>query len=479
MEEQTQIIGEWEKVYGALEKEVNNRLVMKWLKRSIPEKTDSNRVCLAFPSPCIEEVIKRNYAPQILNIWQRENPAVTALDFKVLSPQNKNNNASLPTADSAESQPIIDSGESQPIVVDKIKRYGTSKVEIDVTSETETIPCYLDESHTFERFVVGKSNVFAYEAARRVAEDEKDVFNPLYIHSPVGLGKTHLLHAVAWRVKELYPDKNVLYISSEQFFQYFLKALRNKKTDSFRDLFRAVDILMIDDIQFICGKKATQEEFFHTFNQLIACGKKVILSSDSHPMDLIEMQERLKTRIAQGLVVHIEPTTYELRLGILREKGKHLPVQISDEVLDFLAKNITGSIRELEGALKRLTAHAQIMGTPINPQTTRSVLKDMLQVYDRQFSVNEIQRVTADYYHLKLSDIQSARRDRKIARPRQMAMYLAKTATALSLPDIGRRFGRDHTTVMHAVKTIENLMSRDKQLCQDKENILMRLREGV
>ncbi len=471
MEEQTNIIGEWEKVYKALEKEVNNRLVMKWLKRSVPEKTESNRICLSFPSPCIEEMIKRNYARQIFDTWKRENPTVEAVDFKVIEHKNE--------ALTKDSMPISVPLMEQPVVVDKIKRRGTSKVEIDITTDTEIIPCYLDETHTFERFVVGKSNVFAYEAARRVAEDEKDVFNPLYIHSPVGLGKTHLLHAIAWRAKELYPDKNVLYLSSEQFFQHFLKALRNQKTGSFHDLFRAVDILMIDDIQFICGKKATQEAFFHTFNQLIACGKKVVLSSDSHPMDLLEMQERLKTRIAQGLVVHIEPTTYELRLGILREKVQHLPVQISEDVLNFLAKNITGSIRELEGALKRLTAHAQIMGTAINPQTTKTVLKDMLQVYDRQFSVNEIQRVTADYYHIKLSDIQSARRDRKIARPRQMAMYLAKTATALSLPDIGRRFGRDHTTVMHAVKTIENLMSRDKQLCQDKENILMQLREGI
>lgn len=468
MEEKTNIIGEWEKVYGTLEKEVNNRMVLKWLKRSVPQKTDLNRVCLSFPSPCIEEMIKRNYAQQILDIWKRENPTVQTIDFKVQE-------MPVQPVHISEIQPLSE----EPIVATGIKRRGLSKVEIDVTADNEVISCYLDESHTFEHFVVGQSNVFAYEAARRVAEDEKDVFNPLYIHSAVGLGKTHLLHALAWRAKELYPDKNILYLSSEQFFQHFLKALRNKKTDSFRELFRAVDILMIDDIQFICGKKATQEEFFHTFNQLIACGKKVILSSDSHPMDLAEMQERIKTRIAQGLVVQIESPTYELRLGILREKVKDLPINIDEDVLDFLAKNITGSIRELEGALKRLTAHAQIMGTEINPQTTRLVLKDMLQVYDRHFSINEIQRVTAEYYHLRLIDLQSARRDRKIARPRQMAMYISKTATALSLPDIGKRFGRDHTTVIHAIKTIENLMEKDKQLCQDKENILLKLKEGA
>lgn len=470
MEKQQNIISEWEKVCGALEKEVSNSLVLKWLKRSVPEKTENDGVCLSFPSPCIEEVIKRNYARQILDVWQRENPAVAAVDFKVQADSASQTKNISPISSK---QPLT----ARPIVAEAVKRFDSSKVEIDVTADEETIPCYLDETHTFDRFVVGQSNRFAYEAARRVAEDERNVFNPLYIHSAVGLGKTHLLHAVAWRAKELYPCKNILYLSSEQFFHHFIRALRNKKTDSFQDLFHSVDILMIDDIQFFCGKKATQEEFFHLFNQLVARGKKIILSSDSHPMDLIEMQERLKTRIVQGLVVRIEPASFELRLGILKEKVRYLPAPVDETVLNFLAKNITGSIRELEGALKRLSAHAQIMGTQINLQTTRTVLRDMLHVYDRQFSVGEIQRVTAGYYHISLTDLQSARRDRKIVRPRQMAMYLSKTATPLSLPEIGRRFGRDHTTVMHAVKTIENLMSRNQGLCQDKENILMLLRE--
>lgn len=287
------------------------------------------------------------------------------------------------------------------------------------------------------------------------------------------------MHAIAWRIKEIYPDKNVLYLSSEQFFQHFIKSLRKNNTDSFRDLFRSVDVLMIDDVQFIFGKKATQEEFFHTFNQLIARGKKIILSADTNPMDLESVEERLKTRIAQGLVVQIQPTTYELRLGILQEKMKTVKTKIPNDVLDFLAKNITASVRELEGALKRLIAQAEMLGTAINLETTRQVLRDILQVYERQFSVAEIQQTTAAYYNLKLSDLKSTRRDRKIARPRQLAMYLAKTMTALSLPDIGAQFGRDHTTIIHAVKTIEGLLERDAQLNTDKENILIRLREGM
>ena len=195
-------------------------------------------------------------------------------------------------------------------------------------------------------------------------------------------------------------------------------------------------------------------------------------------MDLVSIEERLKTRIAQGLVVQIQPTTYELRLGILQEKAKKQPVSIPDNVLDFLAKQITASVRELEGALKRLIAHAQMMGTAINMDTTRIVLKDILQVYERQFSVSEIQQMTANYYGLKVTDIMSVRRERKIARPRQLAMYLAKTMTPLSLPEIGSQFGRDHTTIIHAVKTIENLLMRDSQLDHDRENIITRLKEG-
>ncbi|MBE6455332.1 MAG: chromosomal replication initiator protein DnaA [Alphaproteobacteria bacterium] len=469
--EQNDLIHEWQTVYGNLEKEVNNQMVLRWLKRSVPERKEGNQVCLCFPTPCIEEMIKRNYSDQILAVWQRENPQIDTLKFRVKATTAKSVSdvCSIPTT-------------STPIITTQSQKYIThtpSKIEIEVSSDGESIPSYLDATHTFDSFVVGKSNQFAYEASRRVAEDTGISFNPLYIQAPVGLGKTHLMHAIAWRIKEIYPDKNVLYLSSEQFFQHFIKSLRKNNTDSFRDLFRSVDVLMIDDVQFIFGKKATQEEFFHTFNQLIARGKKIILSADTNPMDLESVEERLKTRIAQGLVVQIQPTTYELRLGILQEKMKTVKTQIPNDVLDFLAKNITASVRELEGALKRLIAQAEMLGTAINLETTRQVLRDILQVYERQFSVAEIQQTTAAYYNLKLSDLKSTRRDRKIARPRQLAMYLAKTMTALSLPDIGAQFGRDHTTIIHAVKTIEGLLERDAQLNTDKENILIRLREGM
>ena len=285
------------------------------------------------------------------------------------------------------------------------------------------------------------------------------------------------MHATAWLIKELYPEKTVLYLSSEQFFQHFVKALRYNNTESFHNLFRNVDVLMVDDIQFIFGKKATQEEFFHTFNALVSKGKKVILSSDTNPLDL-QIDDRLKTRIAQGLVVNIQPTSFELRLGILNEKIKTIKTSVPSDVLEFLSQNITASVRELEGALKRVVARAELIGTPINVETTREILRDILQIYEKQITIADILEVTADYYGLKISDLKSVRRERRIARPRQMAMYLSKLLTSLSLPDIGMHFERDHTTILHAIRTIEDLVAKDEQLQDDLERLRVHLKEG-
>ncbi len=475
--ESTDLAGEWKCVCQALEQEMGDKLAMRWLKRIVPAKIIDRQVYLYVPSPCIYELVKRNYANEILTLWQRENPNISGLSFQ-LNPQNDVSATAL-CAPKVETKPEISIPTTSAHHTGKIKTHTTDKVEMQINVDGEDIPCFLDKSHTFDSFVIGSSNEFAAAAARRVAEDNTIAFNPLYIHASVGLGKTHLMHAIAWKIKEMYPEQNVLYLSSEQFFQHFIKAIRNEKTESFRKLFRTVDVLMIDDVQFIFGKKATQVEFFHTFNQLIARGKKIILSADSNPMDLHGIEDRLKTRIAQGLVVQIQPTTYELRLGILQQKLAQSRVVIPDNVIDFLAKNITTSVRELEGALKRLIAHAELIGTPVNMDTARIVLKDILQIYERHFSVYEIQLATAAYYGLRLADLKSTRRERKIARPRQLAMYLAKQMTALSLPDIGGQFDRDHTTVIHAIRTIEGLLERDSQLTTDMENIVTRIKEGM
>ena len=479
---------EWQKICACLEKDQGNKLATRLLKRVVPNGMVENEVYLSVPTTCIHDFIKQNYADQLLSLWKQENPLVSGLKFKLESqpsafiapqPATPVKPVEVPVQQIPE-QPCFfadDQAKSKQILFEQTESK-TLDTEIVPPTEEVQVPCYLDASHTFDSFVVGKSNEFAYAAARRVAEDDSISFNPLYIHAPAGLGKTHLMHATAWRIKELYPEKTVLYLSSEQFFQQFVKALRYNSTESFHNLFRNVDVLMIDDIQFIFGKKATQEEFFHTFNTLIARGKKVILSADSNPLDLQGIEDRLKTRIAQGLVVNIQPTSFELRLGILQEKTKALRTPVPLDVLEFLAKNITASVRELEGALKRVVAKAELIGTPINVETTHEILRDIIQIYEKQISVADILQSTANYYALKMADLKSVRRDRRIARPRQLAMYLSKMLTPLSLPDIGTHFERDHTTILHAIKTIEGLLQRDSQLQKDMQKITMSLKEG-
>ena len=324
---------------------------------------------------------------------------------------------------------------------------------------------------------MGDSNRFAYEAAKKIAEEETVSFNPLYFHAGVGLGKTHLMHAIAWRIKELYPDKTVLYLSSEQFFQRFIKGLQSKDMDSFKELFRNVDVLLIDDIQFIVGKRQTQEEFFHTFNNLISRGKKIILSADSAPMELRGIEERLRTRLAQGLVVDIHPASYELRLSILREKMGAMNTELDESVLEFLAKSITSNVRELEGALKRLVAHVELLGGKITLESARILLKDILHMTERQVKAPDIIQAVADFYRLTVKDLRDKRRDRVVVRPRQLAMYLTKQLTPMALPDIAKFYERDHTTVMHAIKTIEEYLKRDKQLAREKDMLVEQLRE--
>jgi len=280
------------------------------------------------------------------------------------------------------------------------------------------------------------------------------------------------MHAIGWEMKKQSPEKQVMYLSAEKFMYQFVKSLRAKDTMAFKEAFRSVDVLMIDDVQFISGKESTQEEFFHTFNALVDQNKQIVISSDKAPSDLSGLEERLRSRLAWGLVADIHPSTYELRLGILQSKRNHLGADVPDAVLEFLALKVTSNIRELEGALNRIVAHADVSKEKITLETTQDVLQDLLRSHDRRITIDEIQRKVTDHYNLKLSDMSSPRRARKVARPRQVAMYLSKKLTTRSLPEIGRKFGgRDHTTVMHAVKKINELMEEDPQMEQDVEII--------
>jgi chromosomal replication initiator protein len=336
----------------------------------------------------------------------------------------------------------------------------------------------LDTRFTFDNFVVGKSNEFAHAASLRVAEQPNAQFNPLFLYGGVGLGKTHLMHAIAWKIRQEDPSRTVIYMSAEKFMYRFIRALREQNTVDFKDQFRNVDVLMIDDVQFISGKDSTQEEFFHTFNALVDQGRQIVISADKSPSDLEGMEERLKSRLNCGLVADLHATTYELRVGILQAKAERLNVEVPGKVMEFLAHKITSNVRELEGALNRVAAHSSLVGRDITLESVQDVLHDLIRAHDRRVTIEEIQKKVAAHFNIRTSDMHSARRARSVARPRQVAMYLAKQLTSRSLPEIGRKFGgRDHTTVMHAVKKVDELRERDPSFAEDVE-LLRRMLEG-
>ena len=335
----------------------------------------------------------------------------------------------------------------------------------------------------FENFVVGKPNELAHAAARRVAEAcsgpvRMVPFNPLYLYGGVGLGKTHLMHAIAWHVHNSGCARKVIYLSAEKFMHQFIRALRFKSIMDFKDEFRSVDLLMIDDVQFISGKESTQEEFFHTFNALVDQNRQIVISADKSPSDLEGLEERMRSRLGWGLVADLHPTTYELRLGILQSKAEQANMQIPRKVLELLAHRITSNVRELEGALNRIVANMQLVGREISLESAQEELHDLFRLRERRVMIDEIQRRVAEHFNVRLAEMTSARRARAFARPRQVAMYLSKQLTSRSLPEIGRKFGgRDHTTVMHAVRRIEELKDTDPVLAEDIE-LLRRMLQG-
>jgi chromosomal replication initiator protein len=339
----------------------------------------------------------------------------------------------------------------------------------------------LDARFTFDSFVVGKPNELAHAAARRLSEGGPVTFNPLFLYGGVGLGKTHLMHAIAHDLQVKQPELRVLYLSAEQFMYRFVQALRDRSVMDFKGLFRSVDVLMVDDVQFIAGKDSTQEEFFHTFNALVDQNKQIVISADRAPGEIKDLEDRIKSRLQCGLVVDLHPTDYELRLGILQQKAEYYRAQyrglvLADGVLEFLAHRITTNVRVLEGALTRLFAFASLVGREITLELTQDCLSDILRASDRKITIEEIQRKVAEHYNVRLSDMIGPKRMRTIARPRQIAMYLAKQLTPRSLPEIGRRFGgRDHTTIMHGVRKIEELMAQDTQMAEDLQMLRRQL----
>ena len=341
----------------------------------------------------------------------------------------------------------------------------------------------VDRRFTFDTFIVGKPNELAHAAARKVAEGGTVTFNPLFMYGGVGLGKTHLMHAMANELQDRRPELTVVYLSAEQFMYRFITALRERKMLDFKQMFRSVDVLMVDDVQFIAGKDSTQEEFFHTFNALVDAGKQIVISADRAPGEIKDLEDRIKSRLQCGLVVDLHPTDYELRLGILQAKVEQFVntypgVVVHDGVLEFLAHRISTNVRVLEGALTRLFAFASLVGREVSLDLTQDCLADVLRASDRKITIEEIQRRVSEHYNIRLSDLIGPKRTRIYARPRQVAMWLSKQLTNRSLPEIGRRFGkRDHTTVMHGVRKIEELRATDSQIADDLEMLRRTLEE--
>jgi chromosomal replication initiator protein len=462
-----QLAAQWARVRGRLQTEVGEFEYHTWLRDMSFGGLDGDEVTVRLPTRFLRDWVHNKYGDRLNALWRAENGRIRRVDIRV---------GAIP-ADPPEDAPATTAANGRAPAV--------APASVVRTDERGGDGSELDPRFTFDSFVVGKPNEFAHACARRVAEQPASPgFNPLFLYGGVGLGKTHLMHAIGWELLNgVEPARRnrpitVSYMSAERFMYRFIAALRKQSTIEFKDQLRSVDVLMVDDMQFLIGKDATQEEFFHTFNALVEAGKQIIVSADKSPSDLSGLEERVRTRLGSGMVADLHATTYELRISILEAKASRAGVTVPPRVVEFLAHKITSNVRELDGALNRLIAHADLFGREVTLETTHEVLHDVLKSHERRVSIEEIQRRVAEHYNIRLTDMSSARRSRQVARPRQIAMYLAKQLTSRSLPEIGRKFGnRDHTTVMHAVQRVGELMERDPAFAEDVE-LLRRMLEN-
>jgi chromosomal replication initiator protein len=448
---------QWSSVRARLHQKVGDEKYRSWLKQLSLMGLAGDKLTFVLPTRFLCDWVAKEYGDLIATLWHAENPAVKQIEFLAQPGRGTAPNLGEPV------QAAIPAAMPRP-----------------ETRAEAAAP--LDQRFTFDAFVVGKPNEFAYACARRVAESPATPgFNPLFLYGGVGLGKTHLMHAIAWELStktRFGRPVSVAYMSAEKFMYRFINALRSQSTLEFKNELRSVDVLMIDDLQFLIGKDNTQEEFFHTFNALVDAGKQIVISADKSPSDLSGLEDRLRTRLGCGMVADLHATTFELRISILQAKANRAGVEVPQKVMEFLAHKITSNVRELEGALNRLVAHANLFDRQITLETAHEVLHDILRAYDRRVTILEIQKKVAEHWNIRVAEMSSARRSRNIARPRQVAMYLAKQLTSKSLPDIGRHFGdRDHTTVMHAVSRITALISTDPAFAEDVE-LLRRMLES-
>ena len=460
------LASQWARVRDRLKADVGEIEYRTWLRQMTLAGIDGDEVTIHLPTRFLRDWVRTHYGEKLSAMWRSESTLVRHVELRVGA-------ASAAPVALAES---LSAGTALP---DEAPTPPDAPA-LRVDARMADLASVLDPKFSFDAFIVGKPNEFAYACARRVAEQPASAgFNPLFLYGGVGLGKTHLMHAVGLELtrRDSARPLNVVYMSAEKFMYRFIAALRAKSTMDFKESMRSVDVLMVDDVQFLIGKDSTQEEFFHTFNALVDAGKQIVISSEKSPSEL-DLEHRLRTRLGCGMVADIHATTFELRVSILDAKAARAGVEVPRRVLEFLAHKITTNIRELEGALNRLVAHASLFGRAVTLESTQDVLRDVLKAHDRKVTIEEIQKRVAEHYHLRLSEMSSARRARNVARPRQVAMYLSKQLTQRSLPEIGRKFGnRDHTTVMHACSRVAEIMDVDAGFAEDVE-LLRRMLES-
>jgi chromosomal replication initiator protein len=450
----------WEAIRASLRKTCGARTFDGWLKpvTLVGFDAETGAVRLAAPSDFMANWVETHFADQLLAAWRSMLPQVRMVAIEA------GGEAVRPALFAASGSEAADDSRPELAAPPAPATDGGTPFEA---------------RYSFESFVVGKANEVAYNAARTLAEGGAAGFNPLFLHGGTGLGKTHLMHAIGQDYLARHPQARVIYMSAEKFMYEFVAAMRAKDTHSFKARLRAADVLMIDDVQFIAGKDSTQEEFFHTMNEIITAGKRLVITADRSPQDLDGIESRILSRLSWGLVADVNPADFELRLNIIVKKLEGMPqAKVPQEVVMFLARRISANVRELEGALNRVVAYAMLTGRAIDMDFTQETLADLLRATQRRITIEEIQRRVCEHYRIKQTEMSSARRAREVARPRQVAMYLAKQLTPRSLPEIGRRFGgRDHTTVIHAVRQIEKLRQTDAELDADVR-LLIRQLEG-
>ncbi len=465
----------WTQCQNQLREELPEQQYNTWIR---PLKTgDSSgadkswdELCLFAPNRFIEDWVKNKFSDRIQELCMQYGGETVSLRVTSSVIQKQYINRSSETFDD------IEIASNQNVNAKSVKKVARESA-VKLTSAAEkSLQSNLNENFIFKTFVEGKSNQLACAAAQQVVSNPGGSYNPLFIYGGVGLGKTHLMHAVGNAMRESNPQAKIVYLHSERFVADMVKALQLKAIDEFKNFYRSVDALLIDDIQFFSGKERSQEEFFHTYNALLEGGQQMILTCDRYPKEMDGVEERLKSRFGWGLTVAVEPPELETRVAILINKAQQAGVPLSREAAFFIAQRIRSNVRELEGALKRVMAHAQFSGRVIDIDLIRESLKDLLALQDKLVTIDNIQRVVADQYKLKISDLLSKRRSRSVARPRQVAMFIAKELTSHSLPEIGEAFGgRDHTTVLHACRKIRELEIVDKELKRDLKSLFRKL----